>query len=390
MELSKLQTLLEDFNNLPKISIPRKTFFDVSGYTHYENVCSNILEFFFEQSEQHSMKDLFLKSLLELLPEKSRFETDGINTFVSREYEYIDILIEADKFCIIIENKVGAPLHNDLKGYRKAVEDKVKDDNNFWDGERPKIIGIVLSLNPIHKDDEIKRMSAGEFDNITYKAFFDRIRVNLGNYIDDADGQWLIFLKNFISNINSLEGANLMDMNSIRETIKFLDENDDKISGLMELRKKTYDYFVSEELSKLKLMLEDAEDIRDDLRRDFHFEKLPGECGATVCCRFSQKDIFADGVFGGVHILHIARTVKGWEIYIILEEKKQLSNQVLLDLLEKKGSENGKVLSWKDPNRSSLLLWTCKTKDNDEITLREVADKSIEWIKNVIDVFSVK
>ena len=42
-----------------------KTFFDVTGFPHYENVISNILAFFFDTNEEHGFKDLWLKSLFE-------------------------------------------------------------------------------------------------------------------------------------------------------------------------------------------------------------------------------------------------------------------------------------------------------------------------------------
>jgi len=60
----------------------------------------------------------------------------------------------------------------------------------------------------------------------------------------------------------------------------------------------------------------------------------------------------------------------------------------LLDLLEKKGSENKKVSSWNNPNSCSISLWINKTEDNNEITLKEVAEKAIEWLANVIEIFS--
>ena len=389
MDLEIMQELINDFIKLPKLDISKKTFFSVSGYSHYEDVCSNILAFFFEQTEQHGMKDLFLKSLFELVKETCKRKTDDIETHVHREYKYIDILIEGKEFYVIIENKVGAKLNNDLKKYRDAVEEKIKGDN-YTDIEEPMIIGIVLSLYSIENDDEKKRMSDGGFDNYTYRDFFDRIRKNLGYYIDGADGQWLVFLQNFINNINSLEGVNLMDKNNIRKAINFFDINNTEISKLLEMRNQIYDYFINTELPNLKLLLEDAVENSDALKRDFHFEQLKPQYGATVNCKFLKKDNISGGVFGELENLHIARTIKGWEIYIILIDKKQLSNNVLLDLLEKKGSENRKVSSWNNPNSRSISLWTSKTKDNNEITLKEVAEKAIEWLEIAIEVFSIK
>lgn len=47
-DIEKLNQFLFDANKLyKKIPIKEKTFMDVSGYPHYENVCSNILAFYF-------------------------------------------------------------------------------------------------------------------------------------------------------------------------------------------------------------------------------------------------------------------------------------------------------------------------------------------------------
>ena len=48
-----------------KIKSRVKTFFDVAGFPHYENVLSNILAFFFYTNEEHNLKDLWIKSLFE-------------------------------------------------------------------------------------------------------------------------------------------------------------------------------------------------------------------------------------------------------------------------------------------------------------------------------------
>lgn len=71
MRLSNMEKFLKDaehiYNRIPK---KEKTFMEVSGYPHYENVCSNILSFYFNPNEEHRLNDIVLKSLLSTIKNK--------------------------------------------------------------------------------------------------------------------------------------------------------------------------------------------------------------------------------------------------------------------------------------------------------------------------------
>lgn len=62
----------EEFLNLLALfkTLPHEkqnlTFMDVSGYPHYENVCSNILAFYLDPTQEHDLKDLFISAILKL------------------------------------------------------------------------------------------------------------------------------------------------------------------------------------------------------------------------------------------------------------------------------------------------------------------------------------
>ena len=54
--------ILIDFKSIPKHKRTR-TFMEISGYPHYENVCSNILKFYLDTKNEHGLKNLVLNSL---------------------------------------------------------------------------------------------------------------------------------------------------------------------------------------------------------------------------------------------------------------------------------------------------------------------------------------
>ena len=76
MELQKREyddivAMIQQASNV-SVKEKAKTFFDVAGYPHYENVISNILAFFFNTREEHGLKDLWLKSLLDCYNYKAK------------------------------------------------------------------------------------------------------------------------------------------------------------------------------------------------------------------------------------------------------------------------------------------------------------------------------
>ena len=114
MNLNIFKKVLYEASELySKIPVKEKTFMDVSGYPHYENVCSNILAFYFNTIEEHNMNNLVINSLIKVLKNNNiNIEPIKENDIVkvSREYttlkgNRIDIVLENDNLVIGIENK---------------------------------------------------------------------------------------------------------------------------------------------------------------------------------------------------------------------------------------------------------------------------------------------
>ena len=64
METDYLKIFLK-YNSLPEIK-QQISIFDVSGYPHYENVCSNVLAFYLHPQKEHDLENLVLSALLKL------------------------------------------------------------------------------------------------------------------------------------------------------------------------------------------------------------------------------------------------------------------------------------------------------------------------------------
>lgn len=212
--------LLLAFNSLP-LTKSRPTFMEVSGYPHYENVCSNILKFYFDTTAEHGLKDLLLSAFLRMAGKESVIP--GAVT-VSREYPStnqtrIDLVIKGESFVIAIENKIFHWVANDLDGYASTVDSLAKGEQF--------VIKTVLGLHPIK--DTLK----GGFVSFTYDKLWREVRNQLGYYITQANPKWVTYLLDFMETTTNLAGQNM----ELKQADQFFIEHNDAIETMLTERK---------------------------------------------------------------------------------------------------------------------------------------------------------
>lgn len=243
MELGNYSKLLYEVSELyKKIPKKEKTFMDVSGYPHFENVCSNILAFYFNPSEEHKLKNLFINSFIKILGNKNldiKVIDENEKIEIDREYttlkgNRIDIVIQNNNFVIGIENKIDAGIYNDLEDYSATLNKLNKNS-----------IKVLLSLY-----DSSSIIKDTEFINITYEEFFNQLKIDLLNYQDN--NKWIIFLNEFIKNLENCEGEGEME----EDVINWLNENKDKLEELDKIREIAHKIIEKKE-EELKALLED-------------------------------------------------------------------------------------------------------------------------------------
>ena len=224
-DLEKLSVFLRKSADI-EIKSKVKTFFDVSGFPHYENVISNILAFFFDTNEEHGLKDLWLKSLFECYNDKANSSIQlGEFEEIEREHstderKRLDIIISLDDTVIAIENKIFAPSsYNPFDMYHEETL-------NYCNGEK-QIVEILLSLN---KEGNKRTKYNTIFYNITYKSLIEKLKNNLGDYIENANDKWFIFMKDVLNNIENLGERDSMN----EEWQKFLKEHIENLPKFFE------------------------------------------------------------------------------------------------------------------------------------------------------------
>ena len=295
---SNFEKVLDDFKrvHIQTVAI-EPTFLDISGFPHYENVCSNILQFFFQTNEAHNMGDLFIQALLKTVGEN--ISNTIIVNEVFREQptpsgKRLDIVITTDDYVVGIENKIYAVLTNDLADYSTYLQ-------SILTGRKLK--RIVLSINPI--------VTYSGFVNITYNELFKSVDSLMGNYWQSSNRKFMDYLNDFMQNIRRLEGA--PSMNS--DEIKFINDNILDLENLYctlnnmkkELRQRVQDLgklmVYDEQKCKQWFWREDGRFL-DDLVHDIQID------GATIA-------------------IDTHAYPKGWGIYIWLRKPnlKQLKNK---------------------------------------------------------------
>lgn len=250
MNLSNMEKFLKDaehiYNRIPK---KEKTFMEVSRYPHYENVCSNILAFYFNPNEEHRLNDSVVKALLSTIENKqpeliNKISTDNISVF--REYttlkgNRIDIVIKNDDFVIGIENKIYASVYNDLDDYAKTLDSINKNS-----------IKVLLSLRS-ENDIVIQK----GFVNITYNELFDNLMDKLDNV--DTTNKWYIYLVDFIASLKGYKVETEMEQ-EINEWIKNNKENINNFLDIIKIFKdnilkksEEYDNLMEKKISNYKI-----------------------------------------------------------------------------------------------------------------------------------------
>lgn len=179
---------------------------EIAGFPHYENVCSNILKFYLDPTNEHGLKDLVLNSLIQLVDKEFVFDNDFENIEIIREVQTIngnrlDLLIQTDSYVIGIENKIFHHLHNDLTDYKNTI--------NSYCFNTKKPICIVLSLNKLTSNDDLIKIRNNDFINVSYEQVFQNIKNKIGSHLSGNNLNYTNHLTDFVKSIENLTPKNM-------------------------------------------------------------------------------------------------------------------------------------------------------------------------------------
>ncbi len=201
------------------------TFFDTAIRNYYETPTTELLSFFINSDQIHSLGDVFFLGLIDSI-ENQNISVENLGNINSIHTEVttdkknrIDLLIETDNGVILIECKVFHKQNNPFQDYENFIRGKFPNKQ---------IIKLILSPDGIS---EIK-----DWTGLSYQKLAKAIKPILSNAsFDKPYNKWQIFALEFLLHIEKY-GEKLMT----EETINFCIENLQKISELADIRENFY------------------------------------------------------------------------------------------------------------------------------------------------------
>lgn len=272
-DLVALQQFIDD--GIPAVKEWDKTLFDIAGFSHYENVISNVYAWFLDPAESHGLGTLFIDSLQKLIGTSYEFD----NPVVYREYGFsgqqrIDLVVEnygeedisKPTHALIIENKMFHHLHNNLDDYYNHFE--VTDDNKK---------GVLLTLKPQNPNNE-------QFVNITHQQWLQVVWSEMENLILDLPEDTLYHLKQFTRNLN-----NYVMHQQAKEHFTFYKKNQKEINQLVQL-KTELDRHIWEQLNNIPNYLPEYQ-LETDYRKPRTYSYLTNKNSPNVMFTIIPKII---------------------------------------------------------------------------------------------------
>lgn len=239
--MDDFQSLLNEFEDLPKEKAPSPTFLEISGYPHYEKVISNILTFYLDNRNPHHFGIIPVKSLLSAtgvdmknIDSEELMVNDAVTEETTEDGKFIDIVIETGSYVIGIENKIYADEYNPFIEYKTHIE---KRANSI--GKKPILILLTLKKNNYKSEitDSFKRIN---YDNLFTE--FDKWALNENK----ADSEYLIFYNNFKQTLLNMGASKFSD-----EELEFLSK---KYDSLVDLHQRVFVKFEKFSIKQLNII----------------------------------------------------------------------------------------------------------------------------------------
>jgi PD-(D/E)XK nuclease superfamily len=218
LSIDQISDLFAGLKKLPKAVNREPTFMEIAGYPHFENVCSNILAFYLQPSNEHGFGTLFLDTLAKLINEELIIDESGIEVRreeITEKGKRIDLVIKSDNYVFGIENKIFAGTYNDFSEYSRHLE-------SLRNGRQ--VHKILLSLRSIQPSPELDG-----FQPISYEDFFQKIVANIGLYFLTSHEPHVTFLRDFIQTMQNHQQVTTMD----RQRLEYFRDNHENIAALL-------------------------------------------------------------------------------------------------------------------------------------------------------------
>lgn len=195
--LDEMAELLKKIQALQLGQQREVTIFDIGGRGYYENPTSDLLQFFFNDSAAHGLNNLVLKTFVDCLPDEFKKIDCSLISPPEREVrtnsgKRIDLLLDSNKWVMVIENKIFHHLDNPFADYEEHLQ-----NHSFKDAKTP--ICVVLSPDGTVPKEYVNWVG------VSYPAFIEALKINLSDwFFDNPMNKWAVLLREFMLNLEHL------------------------------------------------------------------------------------------------------------------------------------------------------------------------------------------
>lgn len=255
LDLAKANQLIKSFDQLKFPPERKKTFMEIIGLSHLENVSSKILQFFLNTEEQHGLGDLALQALLQLAgnPQRHSLKTEEVSREVECKDDHgvgrIDLLIRTQDHLLLIENKLNH--HTNSNPFERYIAHAV---DKFSDYERTY---ILLGLKKPEKMPE-------QFVYVSHFELAKILRSEVGRHWSHCDHYYIHHLFDYLNALETLN--NESEFGKMQQAIvDFYRKNRELFEQIEENTEYVHQYYenqlrqVVEELKQKNLDIFDAD-----------------------------------------------------------------------------------------------------------------------------------
>lgn len=189
LSIYRAENAIQAFKKLPLTKTHRKSFIEIMGLSHLENVSSKTLAFFMDSKEQHNLNDLAINALFGALGESFPYQIHTKNIVLEKRTQKgrIDLWVETDEHILVIENKI----------HHHANDNPFEDYVSHAQANNPKNKKLIFILLVI-KEPEV---TPENYIVITHFELSKQILKGLGQKSLQADQYYLTYLIDYISAI---------------------------------------------------------------------------------------------------------------------------------------------------------------------------------------------
>ena len=367
LNLTEANKLIQQFKQIQFPKGHRKSFIEIMGLNHLENVSSKTLAFFLDTTENHDLEDLVLNSLLKAAGKEIGYQLHSkkIIREKSTDKGRVDLWIETSDFIIVIENKIKHHADNnpfpDYIAHAQANNEDAKE-----------LIFILLAI------DKPNVMPNG-FKFVSHFDLSKQILNALGHKSLQADQYYLTYLIDYISaieklNPNSEYGKMQMDIVNFyrnnREVLEKIESEENKESVYQYYEQRLQE--INSELQELGLELfpENVEFNKND-------DSISEIGGSYDTNSFEVKEnlqlefeIYKGTGYTNLWLRRFSGPRMKKNDYLVLQE---ILKQEKISFIEQDG------------HYEALLL-----EENESISAKEFADKAAPLIRKILEIHNIQ